>query len=254
MDISNQIILVTGAASGMGLATAIHFQALGATVIGLDFNADVLKSVATQFHFYGIVANISDAISLEQAFKQLIREVGTPRAIVHCAGIVDGARAVGKEGPQPLERFKRVIDINLVGTFNLLRLSADALMKLDRITDDGERGVIIMTASIAAFEGQIGQLAYSASKAGVAAMTLPAAREFGSFGIRVMTIAPGIMKTPMMASLSSDVENSLSSELPFPKRLGQASEYARLVQHIIENSYLNGEVIRLDAALRMTAK
>lgn len=254
MDINNQIILVTGAASGMGLATAIHFKALGAKVIGLDFNADLLSSVAAQYHFYGIGANISDALSLEQAFKRVIEDVGAPRAIVHCAGIVDGARAVGKEGPQSLERFKRVIDINLVGTFNVLRLSADAMMTLDPITNDGERGVIIMTASIAAFEGQIGQLAYSASKAGVAAMTLPAARELGVFGIRVMTIAPGIIKTPMMDSLSREVEDGLSAGLPFPKRLGQASEYARLAQHIIENSYLNGEVIRLDAALRMSAK
>lgn len=253
MQINKQIILVTGAASGMGLATATHFQALGACVIGLDFNEAFLKSVSNAAGFYGITADISDAHSLEQAFTKLIHEVGTPRAIIHCAGIVDGARAVGKNGPQSLERFKKVIDVNLVGTFNLLRLGADALMKIDPI-EDGERGVIIMTASVAAFEGQIGQLAYSASKGGVVAMTLPAAREFGPFGIRVMTIAPGIIKTPMMASLPLEVEQSLSAQLPFPNRLGKASEYAQLAQHIIENSYLNGEVIRLDAALRMAAK
>ena len=241
MDIRNQIIVVTGAASGMGLATAMHFHELGARVIGLDFNVEALTAAANSVGFYAVAADISDATSLEHAFAMLIHDVGTPRAL-------------GKNGPQALERFKKVIDVNLVGTFNLLRLTADAMMKMDPINEDGERGVIIMTASVAAFEGQVGQLAYSASKGGVAAMTLPAAREFGPFGIRVMTIAPGIIKTPMMASLPVEVEESLSAQLPFPKRLGHASEYARLAQHIIENSYLNGDVIRLDAALRMAAK
>ena len=242
MQVQDNIILITGAASGMGQACATHFTALGAKVVGLDLNADA-----------DYTADISDATSLETAYQKIIAEVGTPRAVIHCAGIVDGARAVGREGPQALARFKKVIDINLVGTFNVMRLSADAMINADALAD-GERGVIITTASVAAFEGQIGQLAYSASKGGVAAMTLPAAREFGQFGIRVMTIAPGIIKTPMMSSLDDKVEASLSAQLPFPNRLGMPQEYALLAQHIIENIYLNGETIRLDAGLRMTAK
>ena len=254
MELHNQIILVTGAASGMGLATALHVKALGARVVALDFNEHELQKSAEQHGFYGVAADISQAVSLEQAFHRIQSDVGVPRAVVHCAGIVDSARAVSKQGPQTLARFQKVIDVNLIGTFNVLRLSAAALMTEEPLNDDGERGVIIMTASVAAFEGQIGQLAYSASKGGVVAMTLPAAREFGPFGIRVMTIAPGIIKTPMMASLPPEVEQRLSAELPFPKRLGHAAEFAQLVQHMIENRYLNGEVIRLDAALRMAAK
>lgn len=246
MDINNQIVLVTGAASGMGLATATHFHEQGATVIGLD-----LKPV--KLDFYTVAADISDAASLEAAFEKMTVDIGVPRAIIHCAGIVDAARAVGKSGPQPLDRFKKVIDINLIGSFNLLRLGAAAMMSEDPL-DDGERGVIVLTASVAAYDGQVGQLAYSASKGGVVSMTLPAARELGQFGIRVMTIAPGIIKTPMMASLPDDVEQRLAQQVPFPKRLGNAKEYALLAQHILENPYLNGEVIRLDAALRMAAK
>ncbi len=254
MQIQQQIILVSGGASGMGLATTKHFHALGAKVIALDINEQALSQVKSELGIYTIKADISDAHSLEQAYDKLLSEVGIPRALVHCAGIVDGARAVGRDGPLALERFKKVIDVNLIGTFNLLRLTGHAMMQQEPLNEDGERGVIIMTASVAAFDGQIGQLAYSASKGGVAAMTLPAAREFGQFGIRVMTIAPGIIKTPMMASLSQTVCDSLSEQLPFPKRLGRPQEYAQLAQHIIENPYLNGEVIRLDASLRMGAK
>lgn len=244
MNIKDQIILVTGAASGMGLATAEHFKQLGARVVGID-----LKEGRDIY-----AADISDAASLEKTMAQIQKGVGTPRVVVHCAGIVDGARAVNKEGVQPLDRFKRVIDINLVGTFNVMRLAASAMMACEPIHADQERGVIIMTASVAAFDGQIGQLAYSASKGGVAAMTLPAAREFGQFGIRVMTIAPGIIQTPMMAGMPEKVYDSLAQQMPFPKRLGLAQEYAQLAQQIIENPYLNGEVIRLDAGLRMSAQ
>ncbi len=244
MKIKDQIILVTGAASGMGLATAEHFKQQGATVVGID-----LKQGDDIY-----AADISDAASLEKTLTQIQKDIGTPRAVVHCAGIVDGARAVNKEGVQPLDRFKRVIDINLVGTFNVMRLLAAAMMTCEPLNADQERGVIIMTASVAAFDGQVGQLAYSASKGGVAAMTLPAAREFGQFGIRVMTIAPGIIQTPMMAGMPEKVYDSLTAQVPFPKRLGVAQEYAQLAQQIIENPYLNGEVIRLDAGLRMAAQ
>jgi NAD(P)-dependent dehydrogenase (short-subunit alcohol dehydrogenase family) len=255
MQLQNQNILVTGGASGMGLATSHYFQSQGANVIALDINQQALDTLKNQHKDITIVqADITSAEQLEEAFVQLKKQNKSPRAVIHCAGIVDGARAVGRDGPQALDRFQNVIDINLTGTFNILRLSAAAMMEQDELTQDGERGVIIMTASVAAFDGQIGQLAYSASKGGVAAMTLPAAREFGKFGIRVMTIAPGIIKTPMMASLSDEVEKSLCQQLPFPKRLGEAEEYARLAQHILENPYLNGEVIRLDASLRMAAK
>jgi NAD(P)-dependent dehydrogenase (short-subunit alcohol dehydrogenase family) len=254
MEISNQIILVTGGASGMGRATTEYFHKLGAKVIVLDMNEQALADVKADLGIYTVKADISQAESLEAAFKKMSDEVGVPRAVVHCAGIVDGARAVGRDGPQPLSRFEKVINVNLVGTFNILRLASSAMMQQQPLNEDGERGVIIMTASVAAFDGQIGQLAYSASKGGVAAMTLPAAREFGKFGIRVMTIAPGIIKTPMMGSLSEEVCASLSEQVPFPKRLGKAEEYAHLAQHIIENPYLNGEVIRLDASLRMAAK
>lgn len=249
MNIGDQVVLVTGAASGMGLTTALHFEKLGATVVGLDLAEDALVDK----DFYTLAADISNAESLEQAFAQMQQDVGVPRVVVHCAGVADAARAVNKSGPQPLEQFKRVIDINLVGTFNVMRLAAAQMMACDSLEPDQERGVMIMTASVAAFEGQTGQLAYSASKGGVAAMTLPAAREFGKFGIRVMTIAPGIIQTPMMAAMPDEVQHSLALQLPFPKRLGVAQEYAQLAQHIIENSYLNGEVVRLDAGLRMSA-
>lgn len=254
MQIDNQIILITGGASGMGLATTRYFHKLGAKVIALDLDEQALSRVKQELGIAVVQADISQAASLETAFAKAIEAVGVPRAVVHCAGIVDGARAVGREGPQPLSRFQKVIDVNLVGTFNILRLASHAMMQQQPLNDDGERGVIIMTASVAAFDGQIGQLAYSASKGGVAAMTLPAARELGQFGIRVMTIAPGIIKTPMMSSLSETVCDSLAQQLPFPKRLGNADEYAQLARHIIENTYLNGDVIRLDASLRMAAK
>lgn len=246
MDISNQVILVTGVASGMGAACAQHFHRLGAKVVGLD-----VRTIEAEYPVFS--ADISDADSLSNAMEAIVSKMGAPRGVIHCAGIVDGARAVGKQGPQPLDRFQKVIDVNLVGSFNVLRLAANVMMSLEPLNDH-ERGVIILTASVAAFEGQIGQLAYSASKGGVVSMTLPAAREFGSFGIRVMTIAPGIIKTPMMASLPDEVEKSLAEQVPFPKRLGYADEYAKLAQHIFENNYLNGEVIRLDAGLRMAAK
>lgn len=251
MQIENNIILITGGASGMGLATTQHFHKQGAKVIALDLNEQALHAVHKELGIDTVQADVSQAQSLDAAFADITQSIGAPRAVIHCAGIVDGARAVGKEGPQPLSRFQKVIDVNLVGTFNVLRLAGSVMMQQQPLTADGERGVIIMTASVAAFDGQIGQLAYSASKGGVVAMTLPAAREFAKFGIRVMTIAPGIIQTPMMGSLSDAVSDSLAAQVPFPKRLGHAQEYAHLAQHIIENAYLNGEVIRLDAGLRM---
>ncbi len=254
MQLEKQLILITGGASGIGLATTRFFHQLGARVIALDRRADLLNQLGSELDIDTVNADISQADVLEEAFSKMVNEVGVPRAVVHCAGILDGARAVGRDGPMPLSRFEKVIQVNLVGTFNVLRLAGAAIMQQPPLNDDGERGVMIMTASVAAFDGQVGQLAYSAAKGGVAAMTLPAAREFAPFGIRVMTIAPGIIHTPMMGSLSQEIEASLVSQVPFPKRLGYAEEYARLAQHIIENTYLNGEIIRLDAGLRMAAK
>lgn len=234
----------------MGYATAMHFARLGATVFCLDVNQANAEKTAAACQGKAIIADITDDAQLTAAFEKM----PNLRAVVHAAGVLDAARAVGKAGPQPLARFQKTININLSGTFNVLRLAAATMMSLSPLNQDGERGVIITTASIAAFDGQIGQLAYSASKGGVAAMTLPAAREFGPFGIRVMTIAPGIIETPMMAALPDKVSESLKAQTPFPKRLGDPDEFAALAQHIIENPYLNGSTIRLDAGIRMAAQ
>jgi len=202
----------------------------------------------------GITCDVSSASSVEQALSDTITRAGVPRICISCAGIAPARRMVGKEGPMPLAEFKQVIDVNLIGTFNVMRVIAAAMSQLLPIGEAQERGVIINTASIAAFEGQIGQTAYSASKGGVVAMTLPAARELAQFGIRVNTIAPGLIATPMLLNMPQEVQDSLASTVPFPKRLGKPEEFSSLVLHIIENCLLNGEVIRLDGALRMQAR
>jgi len=242
MDVQGQSIVVTGAASGIGAAVARHLMELGGRVAILD-----LKPTADNSYS----CDVSNAAQAEEVFTQIEKRQGPVSICVNCAGIVSGTRIVGKQGPHSLEEFNRVIQINLVGTFNIMRLAAAQMMQREPQGAAGERGVIINTASIAAFEGQIGQAAYSASKGGVVAMTLPAAREFAKFGIRVNTIAPGIIQTPMMAGMSDEVQTSLAASVPFPHRLGQPEEFARLTQHIVENAYLNGSTIRLDGALRL---
>ncbi len=254
MDLNNKTILVTGGASGMGAATAEYLAQQGASLILLDLNQEAVSVKAKELNGLGIACDVSDAQAVEKAFEQAVQACGDINIVINCAGIAPAARIVGREGAMSLDSFSKVINVNLIGTFNVMRVAAAQMMRQEPINGDKERGVIINTASVAAFEGQIGQAAYSASKGGVAAMTLPAAREFGKFGIRVMTIAPGIMNTPMMAAMPQNVQDSLAEEITFPKRLGNANEYALLAKHIIENPYLNGEVIRLDGGIRMAAK
>ncbi|MGE3919817.1 MAG: SDR family NAD(P)-dependent oxidoreductase [Gammaproteobacteria bacterium] len=253
-NLNNKAAIITGGASGMGAATATALAAKGVKVALFDMNVDAARTLAEKINGIAIECDVSDAESAEQAFKMAREQHGLASICVNCAGIAPGKRILGREGAMPLSDFNKVIQINLIGTFNMMRLAASDMAELPAAGESGERGVIINTASVAAFEGQIGQAAYSASKGGVVAMTLPAARELARFGIRVMTIAPGIMSTPMMAGMPQAVQDSLATMMPFPKRLGHAEEYAKLALHIIENEYLNGEVIRLDAGIRMQEK
>jgi NAD(P)-dependent dehydrogenase (short-subunit alcohol dehydrogenase family) len=250
MNVSGHAALVTGAASGLGAATARALAQKGAKVACLDLNLAGAQAVASEIGGIACQADVADAASLEAAVAAAADAQGTARIAVSCAGIAPPKRIVGRDGPQPLETFSQTVQVNLIGTFNLMRLAAHGMQGLDAL-ETGERGVIVNTASVAAFEGQIGQAAYSASKGGVAAMTLPAAREFAKSGVRVMAIAPGVFKTPMVAALSEEVQESLAANVPFPPRLGDPSEYADLVLAICANAMLNGEVIRLDGALRM---
>lgn len=249
MNIKNQLALVTGGGSGMGEAVSRHLAEKGAHVVVMDKSEANAKQVATAIKGTPIACDVSQASELEEAFSHFTQTLSMPLAItVNCAGIAPAKRMVGKTGPVPLEWFEQVINVNLVGTFNVMRLSVAQMIKNE---SQEERGVIINTASIAGFEGQIGQTAYSASKGGIIAMTLPAARECAQFGIRVMTIAPGLIDTPMMQGFTEEVRASLIKTTLFPKRLGLPSEFASLVQHIIENPLLNGETIRLDGAIRL---
>jgi NAD(P)-dependent dehydrogenase (short-subunit alcohol dehydrogenase family) len=253
MQLTQQAALVTGGASGLGAETARQLARGGAKVAILDMNLELAKQVADEIGGLAISCDVSNAQSAEAAVAQARQAHGAARVLVNCAGVGTPSRIVGREGPMPLDAFVRVIQINLVGTFNLMRLAAADMMKLDPLAN-GERGVIISTASVAAYEGQIGQAAYAASKGGIAALTLPAAREFAQFGIRVCTIAPGLFLTPLLSQLPPDVQESLGASIPFPKRLGKPEEFAKLALHIVDNSFLNGEVIRLDGALRMPPK
>lgn len=247
MEIQNKTILVTGAASGLGAATAYELARRGAKIILLDKNFFAADKIANEIDG---VAYESDVAS-ENGIKNVIAQFDAVHAVVNCAGVAHGARIVGKDGAMPLADFSRIIHTNLIGAFNVLRLVAEKMSKQKTVNEDGERGVIINTASIAAFEGQLGQVAYSASKGAVASMTLPAARELSQFGIRVMTIAPGVMQTPMVESFTPKVQQALSADIPFPKKLGDPKNFAQLCAHIIKNNYLNGSVIRLDGATRL---
>ena len=253
MKLSGTAAIVTGGASGLGAATAEALRAQGVNVALFDMNAEKGEALAKKLGGVFAQVNVADEASVKAGLEKAIAAIGTPRILVNCAGIAIGEKTVGKNGPHKLDSFRRVIDVNLIGTFNCIRLVAEAMEKLDPL-DDGERGVIINTASVAAFEGQIGQAAYTASKAGVAGMTLPIARDLMGIGVRCCTIAPGIFWTPMMAGMDQKVQDALAQMIPFPKRLGRPEEYASLAVEICRNSYMNGETIRLDGAIRMQPK
>jgi NAD(P)-dependent dehydrogenase (short-subunit alcohol dehydrogenase family) len=250
MDIAGHAAIVTGGASGLGAATARMLAEAGAKVALLDVNHKAAADVAIDINGIAIACDVTDSASTEEALAKAAADHGIARILVNCAGVGPAKRIVGRDGPMPLADFERVIAINLIGTFNAMRLAAAAMQPLTAL-EEGERGVIVCTASVAAYEGQVGQAAYAASKGGVVGLVLPAAREFAQFGIRVNAVAPGIFSTPMLHALPEAAQQSLAAAVPFPKLLGQPPQFAALVRHIIENRYLNGEVIRLDGALRM---
>jgi NAD(P)-dependent dehydrogenase (short-subunit alcohol dehydrogenase family) len=253
MDPRGQAAIVTGGASGLGAATAQALAEAGAKVALLDINLDGARQVAKKIGGIAVACDVADARSGEEAIAQARAAHGPARILVNCAGVGPAKRILGRDGVMPLEDYERVIRINLTGTFNMLRLVA-ADLQGEPLLPDGERGVIISTASVAAYEGQVGQAAYSSSKGGVAALTIPAARELAQFAIRVMAIAPGIFATPMMKAFPQAVQDSLGASVPFPKRLGEPREYADLAMFCVRSNYLNGEVIRLDGALRMAPR
>lgn len=254
MEIKNITALISGGASGMGAATARMLAGKGANIAILDLNEEAAETIAKEINGIALPCDITQADKVEQALQTLHQHYGPPQICVNCAGIISSKRMVGKQGPLPLAEFQQIITVNLTGTFNLMRLAAAQMMTQTPDKNSGERGIIINTASIAAYEGQIGQVAYSASKGGIISMTLPAARELAAFGIRVMTIAPGLVSTPLFDKIPQQAKEMLSTSVPFPKRLAKPEEYAQLVAHIIENPMLNGAVIRLDGALRMPPK
>src|SRR5690348_11822619 len=253
MEVKGQAAIVTGGASGLGAACARTLAAAGAKVTILDMNEKAAADIAGELKGLAVLCDVADSASGEAALKKAAAAHGPARILINCAGVGPAKRIVGRDGPMPLADYERVIGINLIGTFNMMRLAAAGMQSLPALAD-GERGVIVSTASVAAFEGQIGQSAYASSKGGVAALTLPAARELAQFGIRVNAIAPGIFSTPMLQALPEDTQRSLAIAVPFPKKLGRPEQYADLVLHIVENCYLNGETIRLDGALRMAPR
>ncbi len=253
MDPNGHAAIVTGGASGLGAETAAALARAGAKVAVMDLNLDGAREVAARIGGHAVRCDVADADSAAAAVEEAHGTHGAARILINCAGIGPAKRIVGRDGPMPLADFSRVIAINLIGTFNMLRLAATDMTALEPLAD-GERGIIVSTASVAAFEGQVGQAAYAASKGGVAALTMPAARELAQFGIRVMAIAPGIFATPMLRALPDTVQQSLAASVPFPPLLGRPEQYADLVLHCVRNTYLNGEVIRLDGALRMAPR
>jgi len=254
MDVKGLAAVVTGGGSGMGAETARHLAQAGAKVAVLDINKANAEAVAAEIGGVAIECDVSSDASATAAFAAAKDAHGPVRILMNCAGIAPAARVVGREGPHDLAFFSKVLNVNLVGTFNMLRLAAAEMSVLEPLNETGERGVIINTASVAAYEGQIGQAAYSASKGGVVGMTLPAARELARFGVRVVTIAPGLIGTPMLLSMPQEVQDSLIATTLFPKRLGLPAEYAKLALHIIDNAMINGETIRLDGAVRLAPK
>jgi NAD(P)-dependent dehydrogenase (short-subunit alcohol dehydrogenase family) len=253
MELSGAAALVTGAASGLGAATAARLAARGATVVGIDLASSVARVTDTPTGVRLVAADVTSDGDVRGALDEVATLEVPLRVVVNCAGIAPANRIVSRNGPHDLELFRSVITVNLLGTFNVMRLAADAMSRLEADAS-GSRGVVVNTASVAAFEGQVGQIAYSASKGGVAAMTITAARDLAQFGIRVNTIAPGIVDTPMLAAISEEFRESLSAGVPFPKRLATPDEYASLVEMIVAHDYLNGETIRMDGALRMAPR
>jgi NAD(P)-dependent dehydrogenase (short-subunit alcohol dehydrogenase family) len=252
MQLAGMVAMITGGASGLGAATARLFSGAGAKLALCDLNVQAGNALAAELgsNELFVQTDVTKSEDIQNVLTQVQERFGRLHIVVNCAGIATAERVIGRQGPLPLERFERVIQVNLIGTFNVIRLAAGLMMQ-NTPNAEGERGVIINTASVAAFEGQIGQPAYTASKAGVAGMTLPIAREFAAHGIRVVAIAPGVFDTPMVAGLPEPAQQALSAAIPFPKRLGRPDEYAALARHIVENVMLNGETIRLDGALRM---
>lgn len=255
MNVTNTKAVVTGGVSGLGLAVARHFVAAGGRVTLLDINdeggAAAESELGDAAHY--LATDVTDEAAVQTAVGAAVEHMGGVNVAVNCAGVIGAGRVLGREGPMPLDFFAKVIQINLVGSFNVSKAAALA-MEANAPNADGERGVIVNTASVAAFEGQIGQAAYSASKGGIVGMTLPMAREFTRIGVRVMAIAPGIFWTPMVDGMPEEVQQSLAASIPFPSRLGKPEEFAELAAHIVENGYLNGETIRLDGAVRMQPK
>ena len=255
MEIKDSVAVVTGGASGLGEACIRNFLSKGGKVSILDFAEERGQKVASELGDAALfcLTDITKEEDVQAALDKTVEAFGAIHVAVNCAGVGIPAKVLGKEGPMSMAHFNKVVQINLIGTMNVVRLAAEKMVQ-NQGNDDGEKGVVINVASVAAFDGQIGQAAYSASKAGVAGMTLPIAREFAEYGIRIMTIAPGIFRTPMLEALPENVQEALGKMVPFPKRLGEPSEFAALAQHIVENSMLNGEVIRFDGALRMAAR
>jgi NAD(P)-dependent dehydrogenase (short-subunit alcohol dehydrogenase family) len=253
MKFVGQAAIVSGGASGLGRATAEALAATGVKVTILDVNEAAAAAAARETHGFAIGCDVTDATGVEAAVAAARQRHGPARIAVNCAGIGTAGRIVGRDGPLPLDAFRRVIEVNLVGSFNILRVAAAEMIALDPLAE-GERGIIVSTASVAAYDGQTGQAAYSASKGGIVSLTLPAARELARYGVRVVAIAPGVFETPMVEGLPENVRDSLAASVPFPRRLGRPAEYAALVLHLCQNSMINGEVIRLDGALRMAPR
>jgi NAD(P)-dependent dehydrogenase (short-subunit alcohol dehydrogenase family) len=253
MKLAGHSAIITGGASGLGAATAEALHAAGVKVALWDMNAEKGEALARKLGGVFCSVNVADEASVKAGLEKSVAAIGAPRILVNCAGIATGEKTIGKNGPHKLDSYKRVLDVNLAGTFNCIRLVAEAMERLEPL-EDGERGVIINTASVAAFEGQIGQAAYAASKAGVVGMTLPVARDLMNAGIRCNTIAPGIFWTPMMAGMDQKIQDALAAMVPFPKRLGKPEEYASLALEICRNTMINGAVFRIDGAIRMQPK
>lgn len=255
MQLNDKVFVVTGGGSGLGAATARGLVEAGARVVLADVNRAAGEALAQTLgeNALFVETDVTSEVSAQQVIAVAVERFGALHGLVNCAGIAPAEKVVGKDGPHRLDSFARVININLVGSFNMIRLAAAQMMK-NEADAGGERGVIVNTASVAAFEGQLGQAAYAASKGGIVALTLPVARELARSGIRCLTIAPGIMETPMLLGMPPEVQESLNKMVPFPTRMGKPAEYAALVRHIAENAYLNGEVIRLDGAIRMGVK